>query len=105
VLHVDADPAEIGRFAPVALGLVADPDAMLVAIAARGASRAWNVPSQWSDAVRDSRRRIRAELDAIAASDGARLHPYAAARAVSDAAPSASTGCTTRCASPPAPPT
>ena len=85
VLHVDADPAEVGRFAPVDLGLVADPDAMLVAIAARCASHEWSVSSHWSDAVRAARAQTRAQLDAIEPRDGARLHPYAAARVVSDA--------------------
>lgn len=84
VLHVDADPAEVGRFAPVAVGLVADPDAMLVAIADRCAAHEWRVSSHWSDIVRDARAGTRAQLDAIEPSDGVRLHPYAAARVVSD---------------------
>ena len=86
VLHIDSDPAEIGRFAPPAHGIVADPDRALDALATAAAGRSWNVTTTWPDAVRDARAQTRSELDDIAPTDGERLHPYAAARAVSDAA-------------------
>ena len=85
VLHVDADPAEVGRFAPPGLGLVGAPDAALATIAAVGEWRAWRVRTDWIDAVRAARERTRAALDAIEPNDDGRLHPYAAARAVCDA--------------------
>lgn len=84
LIHVDADPAEIGRFGPPRLGLVADPDAALAALAERAPARTWAVPDAWPAAVRASRAAIQTDLDALAATDGARLHPYAISRAVSD---------------------
>ena len=86
ILHVDADPAEVGRFAPAALALLGDPDTMLADIATRCRTHTWNVAAPWRDAVADARRTTRDHLDAIEPSEGTRLHPYAAARAVSDAA-------------------
>lgn len=91
IVHVDADPAEIARFAPVGLGLVADPDAVLVSLAERVGSGGWpsdvaSAPkrSQWAAEVRAIRNGLRAQLDVIEPHDGLRLHPYAAARVVSD---------------------
>ncbi len=86
VLQVDSDPAEVGRFASAAVGIVADPDEALVALAARSSARDWKVDTAWREAVRASLATTRAELDAIESSDGARLHPYAAARVASDVA-------------------
>ena len=88
IVHVDADPAELARFAPAALALLGDPDTMLTAAASRCGAQRWRVPDGWRAAVADARRRTRDELDAIEPSDGMRLHPYVAARAVSDAAAS-----------------
>jgi acetolactate synthase I/II/III large subunit len=85
IIHVDADPAEVGRFSAGPAGLVADPDQMLAAMAARADRTEWRVPAAWREAVQSARSNTRAELDAIAASDGERLHPYAASRIVSDA--------------------
>ncbi len=85
LLHVDGDPAEIGRFGPTALGAVADPDAYLVALAEHAATRTWPARDDWRAAVRKALRSTRDQLHAIAPSDGARVHPYAAARLVADA--------------------
>lgn len=112
LLHIDAEPAEIGRFGPVAVGMVADPDMALEQLAERASLRTWSVPPDWSATVRASLTRTRIELDALPSDDsapsgdappsdharpsersgvgaagpdtGVRLHPYTAARAVSD---------------------
>jgi acetolactate synthase I/II/III large subunit len=84
VLHVHADPAEIGRLGPVAFGLTADPDSMLASMAERCGSHRWVVADAWAREVISSRERTRAELDTIESTDGERIHPYAAARVVSD---------------------
>lgn len=85
LIHADGDPGEIGRFGPPRLGLVADPDAVLAAVAERAAGHHWAVPDAWPAAVRASLATIQADLDALDATDGARLHPYAIGRIVSDA--------------------
>ena len=87
VIHVDADPTEVARFASASgvAGFVTDPDRMIEALARRSLATAWNTPATWVQAVRDSRTAIWAHLDTIAASDDDRIHPYWAARAVSDA--------------------
>lgn len=85
IIHVDADPAEVGRLSAGVAGLVADPDQMLIAMAARAQRFEWHVAATWTAAVQSARSNTRADLDAIAASDGERLHPYAASRVVSDA--------------------
>lgn len=85
LIHADADPGEIGRFGPPRLGLVADPDAALAVLAERAGGLTWAVPATWPAAVRASLTAIQADLDALDPTDGARLHPYAIGRAVSDA--------------------
>jgi acetolactate synthase-1/2/3 large subunit len=86
VLHVDSDPAEVGRFAPAAMSVIADPDEMIAALAARSRAHVWKVDPQWTATVRASLAATRSELDAIEISDGSRLHPYAAGRVASDVA-------------------
>lgn len=85
LIHADADPGEIGRFGPPRLGLVADPDAVLIALAERAPAHTWAVPDTWPAAVRTSLAAIQDGLDTLDPTDGARLHPYAISRAVSDA--------------------
>lgn len=84
LIHADADPGEIGRFGPPRLGLVADPDAVLAALAERAPAHTWAVPDTWPEAVRASLAAIQGGLDTLDPSDGERLHPYAISRAVSD---------------------
>ncbi len=86
VLQVDSDPAEVGRFAPAAISVIADPGEMIAALASRSRAHVWKVDPDWVGAVRSSLAATRAELDAIDSTDGARLHPYAAARVAADVA-------------------
>jgi thiamine pyrophosphate-dependent acetolactate synthase large subunit-like protein len=66
------------------LAIVAAPDMMIHALDARADNCKWNVSVTWTGAVQAARKRTRAELDAIEPTDGERLHPYAAARVVSE---------------------
>ena len=86
LVQVDGDPAELGRFGPVAVGVAADPDSAALAFAAEAGSATWSVDRHWREAVRGSLTATRASLDELGESDGERLHPYHAAAAVSEAA-------------------
>ena len=86
VLQVDSDAAEVGRFAPAAMAVIADPEETIRALAARSRDHVWKVDPDWRATVRASLAATRSALDAIEPSDGERLHPYAAARVASDAA-------------------
>ncbi len=85
IIHVETDPAEVGRFSTGPADLVADPDQMLVGMASRATSTEWHVAAEWNAVVQNARSDTRAKLDAISAADGERVHPYAASRIVSDA--------------------
>ena len=65
VLQVDSDPAEVGRFAPAGISVIADPGEMLAALASRSRAHVWKVDPDWVGAVRSSLAATRAELDAI----------------------------------------
>lgn len=86
VLQVDSDPAELGRFSPAELALVADPEQAIEALAARSRDHAWKVDPEWRASLRAALTATRSELDAIDSVAGDRLHPYAAARVASDVA-------------------
>ena len=88
VVHIDADPAEIGRFAPARIGIVADPDAALAALAGAIAPGDFSVDTSWLRAVAASRDRSRRSFDSLAAEPGDRMHPYVAGRAISEVAAS-----------------
>ncbi len=83
VLQVDSDPAELGRFAPAELALVADPEQAVHTLAARSRDHVWKVDPEWRASLRAVRTATRSDLDAIDSVVGDRLHPYAAARAAS----------------------
>ncbi len=87
ILQVDSDPAEVGRFAPAEISVIADPGEMIAALASRSRAHVWKVDPDWVRARFAPRcAATRAELDAIDSTDGARLHPYAAARIAADVA-------------------
>ena len=86
ILQVDSDAAEVDRFAPAALAVIADPEETTRALAARSRDHVWKVDPEWRATVHASLAATRSQLDAIETSDGERLHPYAAARVASDAA-------------------
>jgi len=86
ILQIDSDPAEVGRFAPASVSIVADPEEAIAVLATRCRDHVWKVDPDWRAAVRGSLEETRSDLDAIEPSDGERLHPYAAARVVTDAA-------------------
>lgn len=86
VVQIDADAAEIGRFAPVHLGIVSDPDLALVALAERCQQRSWPPLTEWCALVRSSLATTRETLDRVAARDDGRVHPFAASRVISDVA-------------------
>ena len=86
VVHIDGDPAEIHRFAPAKLGLVADPDAALIALADHSSGVHLGVDPAWVSTVRASRSRSRDSFESVAAGHRGRVHPYAAGRVVSDVA-------------------
>ncbi len=52
ILQIDGDPAEISRFAPVEVGVIADPEATIGALAARCREHVWKVDPDWRAAVR-----------------------------------------------------
>lgn len=86
IVHIDADPAELGRFSVNvnSHGHVADPDSALTSFALRAPQHRWSVSEGWTNDVRNALLNTRAELDRIASTDGSRLHPYAASRVVCD---------------------
>ena len=69
-----------------AISVIADPGEMIAALASRSRAHVWKVDPDWVGAVRSSLAATRVELDAIDSTDGARLHPYAAARVAADVA-------------------
>ncbi len=88
IMHIDGDPAEVGRFASPGGGFIGDPNAALIALAGFTDRHSWMVPGEWRASVRAALERTRADLDAAASGsvDPDRIHPYVAAREVSDAA-------------------
>ena len=80
LVRVGADGDEVARFAAPEIGVVADPEHVVVALASAAIGSVWPDRSAWRAAVRSALADVRAGLDAIEPSRDGRLHPYAAGR-------------------------
>ncbi len=74
VIHVVPDPDEIGRNAPVTLGIAGDPGAVLSQLSAESNSEKWDHRA-WRDQVESLREKGRASLAHFASSDERPIHP------------------------------
>ena len=89
VIHVVPDPDEIGRNAPVTLGIAGDAGAVLSQLMAEAGSEKWD-HRVWRDQVESLREKGRASLAQFACSDDTPIHPLRLARELRDVLPAGS---------------
>lgn len=82
LIHVEADPREIGRVMDAALAIAADPRETLRALAGEAKARAWPGFHGWQDAVRQAKENRRRRLTEAAGRGAGPLHPYLAVSAI-----------------------
>ncbi len=89
VIHVVPDPDEIGRNAPVTLGIAGDAGAVLSQLIAESSREKWDHRS-WADGVKALRQRGRASLAQFACSDEVPIHPLRLAHELREVLPTGS---------------
>jgi acetolactate synthase-1/2/3 large subunit len=82
LIHVEIDPAEIGRLRDVKVPIVADPRAFLVAANAAAGARIWKNLKGWRDTVRSARTQRLAKLLEGLERQAPRIHPLRAVQAI-----------------------
>lgn len=88
LIHLDRDPAVIGRLRPAAVGLVGDARAVLAQLLSElGASAAGAADPDWRLGLRDEHLSHRARIAGLGAGDTDLMHPAQLARALGDALP------------------
>lgn len=86
VIHVEADPVEIGRLRRADLAMVADSRTALAALADGAAGMAWPDRSAWLRTIATARERRRERQRATLQQSTSRIHPLRIAQAIVEAA-------------------
>lgn len=87
VIQIDIEPAEIGRYRPVQVGLVADAAAAIEALSRAVGSAPASGVSNWRQELAAARDEWWGEMNELAASDDAPMHPLRFLKGVSDVLP------------------
>jgi acetolactate synthase I/II/III large subunit len=82
LVHVEIDPAEIGRLRDVEVPIVADPRAFLVSATAAAASRSWKDLKSWRGIIRTARSKRLERLREGLARSAPPIHPIQAVQAI-----------------------
>jgi acetolactate synthase I/II/III large subunit len=87
VIHVETDPSEIGKLRGADVPIVAGSLEMLRALNTALPTRDWPDFGPWRKTVAEARTAHAAKMVALLEKSSARIHPYAAVRALVDAIP------------------
>jgi acetolactate synthase I/II/III large subunit len=82
LIHVEIDPAEIGRLRDVDVPIVADPRAFLIAASAAAGSRTWKNLKGWRETVRNASRQRLARQQKDLERPVPPIHPLQAVQAI-----------------------
>lgn len=82
LVHVEIDPAEIGRLRDVEVPIVADPRAFLLAATAAAGARTWKDLKAWRDVIRGARNKRLERLREGLARSVPPIHPIQAVKAI-----------------------
>ncbi|MGE5721145.1 MAG: thiamine pyrophosphate-binding protein [Sphingomonadales bacterium] len=87
IIHIEADPREIGRVRPVALGIAGDSGLALKALNARADDVSWPDWSGWQRRVACAKADRRARMLREFTRNAPPIHPYEAVAAIADTMP------------------